>query len=426
MKKYFILILTLAILDANAQTINTSSKILSKIKIDTDKIYNKLLKIRRQLHANPELAGNEKQTQQTIKQYLLSLGIEVKTNIYGYGLVGILHGAKKGKAIAWRADMDALPNNFEDNVDFKSKVANVQHGCGHDVHMTIALGIAEVLSKNKNDLKGTIYFIFQPQEEPFTGAKGMIENKLLSYIKPTEIYGLHIIPASMGEIMVKENEMFCYQKGIRIKFKNSVNAEKIKQLYSSIKATLTRTKENSKPWEMQHILDPKLGLTSSSTIYKNYFIADENYTSYTKGDTTIVEADVYETEKENLKNILPNVKKVIENMGLQNDLLSLSFFKENPTINNNPKLTQQATSLLNQAFGNNTVTKSYGQVPFSNDDFAYFQQSIPGVYFFLGGSNFNKGMIAMIHAPNFMVDEDCIKVGVEKFAFLLYNRLQNK
>jgi metal-dependent amidase/aminoacylase/carboxypeptidase family protein len=426
MKKVLTLFFVYATLFANAQANSFENKILNQIKLDTDKIYSKLVSIRRQLHENPELAGNEKQTQQTIKLYLLSLGIEVKTDIYGYGLVGILHGAKKGKAIAWRADMDALPNNFDDKVDFKSKVANVQHGCGHDVHMAIALGIAEVLSKNKKNLQGTIYFIFQPQEEPFTGAKGLIGHKLFSLIKPTEIYGLHIIPASMGEILVKENEMFSYQKGIRLKFKNNVPAEKISQLYNSIKTKLTRTTNNCKPWEMQHILNPNIGLTSSSTIYKNYFIADENFASYTKADTTIVEADVYETEKENLKNILPSIKKIIESEGLQNDLLSLSFFKENPTINNNASLTNYAINKINQVFGNNSVIKSYGQVPYSNDDFAYFQQRIPGVYFFLGGSNFEKGMIAMIHAPNFMVDEACIKVGVEKFAYLLYSRLQSK
>jgi amidohydrolase len=146
-------------------------------KLETDKVFEKIVKIRRNFHANPELAGKEKQTQETIKQYLLELGLEVKTNIYGYGIVGILKGAKKGKRIAWRADMDALPNDFPDNVDFKSKVKSVQHGCGHDVHMAIALGIAEVLVKHKKHLKGTVYFIFQPQEESFTGAKGMINNK---------------------------------------------------------------------------------------------------------------------------------------------------------------------------------------------------------------------------------------------------------
>lgn len=129
------------------------------VRIETDKIYDKLVKARRYLHANPELAGSEKRTQEFIKQYLLDLGIEVETDIYGHSIVGILKGKKKGKKIAWRADMDALPNDFPDEVEFKSKIKGIQHGCGHDVHLAIGLGIAEILAKNIESVKGTVYFI---------------------------------------------------------------------------------------------------------------------------------------------------------------------------------------------------------------------------------------------------------------------------
>jgi metal-dependent amidase/aminoacylase/carboxypeptidase family protein len=395
-------------------------------KNETDKVFEKIVKIRRNFHTNPELAGNEKQTQETIKQYLTELGIEVKTNLYGYGIVGILKGAKKGKSIAWRADMDALPNDFPDNVDFKSKIQGVQHGCGHDVHMAIALGIAEVLVKHKKNLKGTVYFIFQPEEESFTGAKGMINNKLFSKINPNEIYGLHITPFPVGQIIVKANEMYAYQKGIRVQFKNTLTKEKLTELYSKIRNSLTRTINNSKPWELQHALDAKLGLTNPNTIFKDYFFMDESFINYSKNDTLVLEADVYETDKNKLEVIIPAIKKEIESQGLTEQLISVTFFKENPTIQNNPALTNYAINTLNKINGQGTVTIDYGQVPFSNDDFSYFQQKIPGVYFYLGGSNFEKGMIAMIHAPNFIVDEECIKIGVKSFASLIYERLKNK
>ncbi|NOS93076.1 MAG: M20/M25/M40 family metallo-hydrolase [Cyclobacteriaceae bacterium] len=147
--------------------------------------------------------------------------------------------------------------------------------------------------------------------------------------------------------------------------------------------------------------------------------------NYTKNDTTVLEVDVYETDKNKLANIIPAIKKVIESQGLSAQLLSVSFFKENPTIDNDPKLTTLAINTLNNVYGQGTVTVDYGQVPFSNDDFSYFQQQIPGVYFFLGGSNFEKGMIAMIHAPNFMVDEECIRTAVKKFSTLIFERLKN-
>jgi metal-dependent amidase/aminoacylase/carboxypeptidase family protein len=430
MKNIFLISLMFANLFADAQTSSTNSSKNMRIsteenfKVETDQIFDKLVKIRRDFHANPELAGNEKQTQETIKQYLLALGLEVKTGIYGYGIVGILKGAKKGRRIAWRADMDALPNDFPDNVDFKSINKNVQHGCGHDVHMAIALGIAEVLAKHKNTLQGTVYFIFQPQEETFKGAKGMVDNKLFSIIKPDEIYGLHITPGPVGQIMVKANEMYAYQKGIRMQFKSNLTKESLTELYQKIRSALTRTANNSKPWEIQHALDPKDGLANPSTIFKDYFIMDEHFINYSTNDTLVLEADIYETDKDKLENIIPAIKKVIESEGLSAQLVSVSFFKENPTINNDPKLTNIAIKTLDKIYGSGTVTVDYGQVPFSNDDFSYFQQKIPGVYFFLGGSNFEKGMIAMIHAPNFMVDEECIRTGVKRFASLIFERLK--
>jgi metal-dependent amidase/aminoacylase/carboxypeptidase family protein len=139
--------------------------------------------------------------------------------------------------------------------------------------------------------------------------------------------------------------------------------------------------------------------------------------------SVILEADVYETDKDKLGNIIPAIKKVIETEGLFAQLVSITFFKENPTINNNPKLTDIAITTLNKIYGRGTVTVDYGQVPFSNDDFSYFQEKVPGVYFFFGGSNFEKGMIAMNHAPNFMVDEECIRTGVKIFSTLIFERL---
>ncbi len=432
MKNIILTILIFASLFANTQTSQTNSSKRKSIsteenfKLETDKVFEKLVRIRRNFHAKPELASKEKETQETIKQYLLELGLEVKTNIYGYGIVGILKGAKKGKRIAWRADMDALPNDFPDNVDFKSNVKGAQHGCGHDVHMAIALGIAKVLSKHKKDLQGTVYFIFQPQEESFTGAKGMVDNKLFSKINPSEIYGLHITPFPVGQIMLKANEMYAYQKGIRIQFKNNLTKESLTELYQKIRTTLTRTINNSKPWELRNALDPKDGLTNPNTIFQDYFIMDENFINYSKNDTLVLEADVYETDKNKLEAIIPAIKKAIESQGLSVQLVSVTFFKENPTIQNNPKLTNIAINTLDRMYGKGTVTVDYGQVPFSNDDFSYFQQKVAGVYFYLGGSNFEKGMIAMIHAPNFMVDEECIRTGVKSFSYLISQRLKNK
>ena len=246
-----------------------AQKILTResIKLETDNIYNKLVEIRRDFHENPELAGDEIRTQKVIAQYLLDLGLEVETNIYGHSVVGILKGGKKGKKISWRAEMDALPNDFPDKMDFKSKIKGVQHGCGHDIHIAIALGIAEVLAKNKKSLHGTVCFIFQPEEENFIGAKSMIDSGLFSKIHPNEIYGLHVTNLPVGQIMVKPNEIFAYQKRVRIKLKKEMTNEQAKELTKKIHNFLSRISTGSKPWEIQNVGDPKIGLMNPNTIF---------------------------------------------------------------------------------------------------------------------------------------------------------------
>ena len=401
---------------------NNTIDIRESIQLETDKIFDKLVQIRRDFHENPELAGKEKRTQEVVKQHLLDLGLQVETDIYGYGVVGILKGDKKGKNIAWRTDMDALPNDFPDKSDFKSKVKGVQHGCGHDVHMAVALGIAEVLAKHKKSLQGTVYFIFQPEEETFKGAKAIVENKKFAQFKLDEIYTLHVTALSAGQIMIKPNEMYAYQKEIGIQFKNALSNEEVKDLSAKIRKSLVRTINGSKPWEIQSILDPKIGLTNPNTIFKDYLITDENFRSYSKNDTFRINAEIYETDASRVKNIIPAVEQVIKDNNLGSQLLSVSFIKENPTVLNHPDLTRNSVNTIENIYGKGFVTADYGQIPYFNDDFAYFQQKIPGVYFLLGGSNFEKGIIAMNHTPNFEVDEECIRSGVKTFSSLLFQR----
>jgi len=383
------------------------------ISSETDKVFDRIVEVRRDLHAYPELAGREKRTQETIVNYLVKLGLEVRTDIYGYGVVGILKGAKEGRKIAWRADMDGLPNELNDDVAFASKVEGLGHGCGHDVHVAIGLGIAEVLSKYKSSLSGTIYFIFQPEEETFIGAKRMIENGLLSSIKPDEIFGLHVCALPVGKVMVKPNEMYAYQKIIEISLKNNVSKKEAKDIYEEIKNKMTRLKPESEPWLLQNVIDPNLGLASPNTIYEDYLFMDANALIHSKDDRIFIRTALYETNKENVKNILPEMEKQIFDGKHKDSFLSISYVQENPTIDNNEQLTRESIAFLSSTYGQGFVLPDYGQVPYFNDDFCYFQQKVPGVYFLLGGSNFEKGIIAMNHTPDFKVDEDCIRVGVE-------------
>lgn len=364
-----------------------------KIDMETDSIYHKLVAVRRTLHANPGLAGDEQYTQAFIQQYLQGLGLAVETGTYGHGVIGILKGAKPGKKIAWRAEMDALPGDFPDDVEFKSKIKGVQHGCGHDVHMAIALGIAEVLARHQASLSGTVYFIFQPEEETFKGAKGMVDHGLPEI---NEIYALHVTALPVGEILVKPGEVFAYQKRVRIKLKADLSGE----IYNALK----RVKPGSKPWEIQHINDPVMGLMHPHSIYADYRFLDKGFNTYREKDTLVMDACIYETDHSKLAAIQSDIKKVAGD-----NLYSVSFIQENPTVVNDESLVRAW----------NGAHTDYGQVPYFNDDFAYFQEKIPGVYFLLGGS-----ATALNHAPGFKVDEECIRVGVSRFASLMIDRLR--
>jgi len=420
---YSILLLFIIVIGCNKSDEKT---IHQKISKNTNEIFNSLVEIRRDFHEYPELAGNEIRTSKIIAKYLSDLGLEVKTGIGGNGVIGILKGKKNGKKIAWRADMDALPNDFPDEVPYKSKVNGIQHGCGHDVHMAIGLGIAEVLTKNKESINGTVYFIFQPEEETFVGAKNMISNNEFSSMNLDEIYSLHVTALPVGQIMVKPNEMYAYQKRIQITFNNKFSKNNAKTLYDKIRREILRKKDGANPWEIPKAFDSIIGLTNPNTVFKDYLFLEENFMIEEGNNHFSIKAYLYETNKSNLLNILPQIKQVINTSDFKNNFISISYIQENPTVLNDKILTDKAIKILNDIYGNETVVMDYGQIPYFNDDFSYFQQTTSGVYFLLGGSNLEKGIIAMNHAPNFKVDEKCINTGVKSFSSLLLERANSE
>jgi len=397
-----------------------------EIEKKTNEIFDSLVKIRRNFHEHPELAGNEKRTSKIIAEYLSNLGLEVKTGVAGYGVVGILKGGKEGKNIAWRADMDALPNDFLDEVSYKSKIEGIQHGCGHDVHMAIGLGIAEVLAQNKDSINGTIYFIFQPEEETFVGAKNIVNSNIFSKMNLDEIYSLHVTALPVGQIMVKPNELYAYQKRIQITFNNEFSKEDAETLYAKIRSKTLRKKGGANPWEIPKAFDSIIGLTNPNTVFKDYLFMEENFVIEEENNNHLLKAYLYETNKENLSKILPKIEQIISNSEYKDKFISTSYIQENPTVLNDERLTNKAINTLTEIYGSNSVVMNYGQIPYFNDDFFYFQQKTPGVYFFLGGSNLEKGISAMNHAPNFRVDEECIKIGVKSFSSLILERTNSE
>jgi metal-dependent amidase/aminoacylase/carboxypeptidase family protein len=424
MKRVLVLLCSVfTILLAGCQTNASLRPTSDAIRVQTDSIFEKLVTVRRDLHQHPELAGNEVGTSAKIAAHLRELGLEVQTGQYGHSVVGVLRGGHPGKTIAWRAELDALPGDFADLAPFKSRTAGVHHACGHDVHIAIALGIAEILAKNRESLHGTAVFVFQPEEETFKGAKALVDRGVFSSTKPDEIYGLHVTALPVGQIVVRTGEMFAYQRRVSIRLKNELSTAETQALTKRVHSTLSRARPGAKPWEIQNMVDPAIGVTAPNTAYQDYLIMAGTFDTRTENGELILEADLYETNVANLASIIPRIERAIDASGHKSKLLSVSYVQENPTVLNDASLTRLAIRTLQRTQGAEAVKPAYGQAPFFNDDFAYFQQRIPGVYFFLGGSNFEKGLIAMNHAPNFQVDEESIRVGVRSFSSLFIARL---
>lgn len=416
---------------AFGQNATTPFSIHQLIQSRTDEIYDSLIAIRRDFHKHPEVSEQEEKTSKKIQDYLLALGLEVKTDIGGYGVVGILKGAKEGKRIAWRADIDAIATDMPDVVSFSSENEGIRHICGHDAHTTIGMGIANVLASQKENLEGTIYFIFQPSEEKAKGAKMMIADGLFDMIKPDEIYALHMSPYPVGTIATKSINVFSHITIVEIEYEASSSQDSLVNFTKELMSSAQTYRPNTKFWDFSNVFNPDIGVTNINTIYKDYVALMSDFDIKKSDDKLKVRVAVSASNIEKLNTFLASINKKIETSKYSEEFLSgkFDFQKDMPvmiTPMNNQKLTNETMKSISNLYGEQSVIPLYGVGPFLfSDDFAYFQKSVPGVYFFLGGSNYEKEIVAMPHTPTFAIDEECIRTGVKYFSSMLVERLND-
>ena len=190
---------------------------IEKIKSLSEKYKNKVIELRRTIHANPELSFQEYKTSELVKKELLSLGLEVKDNIAKTGIIAILKGKGEGKTLLLRADMDALPLQEEAPVDYISKNPGVMHACGHDFHTANLLGVAMILNEMKDDFSGTVKFVFQPAEENGGGGRSMVNEGVLENPKVDAAMALHVMPELEGIVSLGYGASSAYSDGFTLK-----------------------------------------------------------------------------------------------------------------------------------------------------------------------------------------------------------------
>lgn len=411
---------------------NSSEKTLDNASIHqeiqqlADAIFDSLVLLRRDFHRHPELSGQEQRTSEKVADYLKTLGLDVKTGIGGFGVVGTLKGALPGKKVAWRADMDAMPSDTKDAVAFESVNPGVRHICGHDVHITVTLGLAQVLAAQKEKLAGTVYFVFQPSEENLQGAQAMLNDGLFNIIDPDEMYALHLTPFPAGTVATKTDELFAAYNKLRIRLKRGENSKELIAFTKEQIQQLQNIEPDSNFWNMENMGDPEIGIAGPNTIYKDFTIINGGVELHEDDKNVMLTAYLSSSDVLQRNAVVPFLRSKFSKSKYADALINIDYISETPTILNDKKLTRENLDFLTSIYGEEQVIPMTGVVADGrSDDFALFQEKAPTVYFFLGGSNFEKGLISQPHAPYFEVDERCINTGVKLFSSMLFERLKN-
>lgn len=408
----------------------------NQVSQKAESIKQKVIDWRRDFHEHPELGNHETRTAGIIAKHLQSLGIEVKTGVAKTGVVGILKGGKPGPVVALRADMDGLPVVERVNIPFASKVkttfngqeVGAMHACGHDSHMAILMGVAEVLSSMKKDIPGTVKFIFQPAEEgpPFGeegGAELMVKEGVLQNPKVDVIFGLHInsqtevgkITYRPGGTMAAVNDMQIVVKG-----KQAHGAYP----WSSIDPVVVSAQIVN---NLQTIVSRNLNVTENPGIVTIGSIHGGNRSNIIPEKVEMMgtlralsDAD----EKMIIERVKQVATKTAESAGATAEV-KIPFSVHYPVTFNHVELTEKMLPTLKATAGDANVML---KPPVTGaEDFSFFQQKAPGLFFFLGGMPKGQDPLKAPshHTPDFYIDESGFTLGVKALCNLTLNYMSD-
>ncbi len=405
-----------------AQSLGAPTAMRARVDTIATEIFPQVVATRRDLHQHPELGFKETRTAGIVADRLRALKFdEVRTGIGGTGVVGILKGGKPGKVVALRADMDALPIQEAITPVYKSLVPNVNHSCGHDGHTSMLLGVADIMSRMRSELPGTLMFVFQPAEEGDpdggkTGALRMIEAGLFGMPKPDAIFGLHLDPQiTVGQVGTLSGPAMASSsrfvaKVIGKKTHGAMPHTGIDPIPITAQIVSAFQTIPSRQVDAQTPMVLTVGSIAGGNRYN--VVADS---VEMQGTVRTFTPDGPATVKAKMDAIL---KGVTSSYGAS---YTLDYFTNAPVTFNEPALAAASTAALVSALGKDHVIKPALQMV--SEDFAYYQQQIPGFYFFVGIKNEAKGITAMWHTEFYDMDEDALKVGVRSMSAVVLDYL---
>jgi metal-dependent amidase/aminoacylase/carboxypeptidase family protein len=368
-----------------------------------------LIAFRRDLHQYPEVAGEEDRTADRIATRLEALGLSVRRGVGGHGVVAVLEGGKPGAVVAFRADMDAMAANTPDPVAFASLIPGVRHICGHDVHSTIGVAIAEMLAPVRNELAGTYVFVFQPAEEPTTGARLMIDEGALSNPRPDAIYAYHTAPYEVGAIAYSESTLMSARDRV---FATVSGGPSASAAATDLRARIAALATISSLGELQ--------LIGADFVWVGAQPPTRNPSGH--WDVTANFSLATETARQKLRTDIERI--VAELQAAHPGVRIRSNYAANvaPGAINDAELTRGAVASMRAELGAAALVQVRRVSPGFSEDFGHMQAITPGAMFFLGVSNQARGWVGLPHSPNYVADEEAIFVGARAMARVMIDR----
>ncbi|WP_395342280.1 amidohydrolase [Ningiella sp. W23] len=388
----------------------------------SSQLEQQVIEWRRDLHQHPELSNREFRTSKVISEHLKSLGLDVQTGIAHTGVVGVLKGGQPGPIVALRADMDALPVVEQTDVPFKStaiseyrgKEVGVMHACGHDLHMAMLMGAAQKLSSMKDEIQGTVVFIFQPAEEGAPkgeegGAELMLKEGLFDTNRPEAVFGIHVGSAlPVGHVAYREGPLMASSDRFEI----------------TVKGQQTH---GSRPWggvdpivtagqiigNTQTIVSRRVDITKAPAVV-SFGIVEGGVRNNIIPDEVYLEGTIRNFDMDNRAQIFEDLKSTAQMTAQASGAQAHVHIDEGyPVTINNPELTRKMIPTVERVAGKEKVHIS--PLITGAEDFSYYALEVPGLFVFLGVTpeGENPATAPSNHSPLFFADESALKVGTE-------------
>ncbi|WP_146652500.1 M20 metallopeptidase family protein [Labilithrix luteola] len=386
-----------------------------------ESLRSELIDMRREIHRHPELSGQEVQTAALIEARLRAQGLEVRTGVGGHGVVGVLRGGRPGPVVAYRADMDAMPNQEPPGRAYGSTVPNVFHVCGHDLHSTIGVGVATALASMRDQLQGTAVFLFQPAEETVEGAAAMLRDGALDGLDPQVIYGLHSFPNHVGTVFAQGTALAGFDN-----FTITLDTEhSTPEMENKLKADLAPIGTIAPPETGDDIAKFVADLQDPNGPYDETVFL--RVSSSTVDDRLVLRGSLKASDDSAYERIRDAVREAVARE-VPEGTYELAFRDGGPfpAMRSDNQVADRTAATLAHVVGKENVLSMHGTVPYASEDFAFFLQRTPGVMVLLGVENREKGFSGFPHFPDFDADEDAIVIGTKAMSTVIWDHLSKQ